>query len=222
MAVASRTQAPGVGDLLRSWRKRRNLSQMELSLDSAISTRHLSFVETGRAKPSREMVLHLAEQLKVPPRERNSLLLAAGFAPLYTDGVAPELLQAPANALRITLHPEGMAPRIVNFAEWRAHILKRLRRRAAISADGELERLYEELKGYPGVERQGPLADTLEHDIVLPLRLAHPRGELTFLSSVSTFGTANDVTLAELAIEAFYPADTETAVALLNDRNSCR
>jgi MmyB-like transcription regulator ligand binding domain len=93
--------------------------------------------------------------------------------------------------------------------------VKRLRRRAAISADGELERLYEELKGYPGVHRQAPLTDTLEHDIVLPLRLAHPRGELTFLSTVSTFGTANDVTLAELAIEAFYPANAKTATTLL-------
>jgi transcriptional regulator with XRE-family HTH domain len=260
--VTQTSRSPGVGELLRSWRKRRNLSQLELSLDSAISARHLSFVETGRARPSREMVMHLAEQLDVPLRDRNSLLLAAGFAPLYaerpledeqmqpalealerflrahepfpavvvdgrwnlvahngplgllTEGVAAELLEPPANALRITLHPEGMAPRIANFGEWSAHLLHRLRRRAAITADIELEALYEELRGYPGVELDAPVAQAPGEDVVLPLRLRHSGHELALLSTISTFGTANDITLAELAVEAFYPADADTAAVL--------
>ncbi|MGI8903292.1 MAG: helix-turn-helix domain-containing protein [Solirubrobacteraceae bacterium] len=172
-----------IGDLLRSWRHRRSLSQLELSLDAAISSRHLSFVETGRARPSREMLLYLAEHLEVPLRERNGLLLAAGYAPVYrerslqtpemasvrqaldrflrahepfpaividrrhellaandalhvlTDGVAPELLQAPANALRVALHPDGMARAIVNFGEWSAHLMGQLRREASATGD---------------------------------------------------------------------------------------
>jgi transcriptional regulator with XRE-family HTH domain len=260
VAVSAHQQPSGVGELLRSWRQRRNLSQLELSLDSAISARHLSFVETGRAKPSREMVLHLAERLEIPLRERNGLLLAAGFAPLFeerpidhedmapvrealehflrahepypavvvdgrwnlitandalailTAGVASALLEPPANGLRITLHPEGMAPRIVNFAEWSSHMIRRLRRRAAITADVELERLYEEVRGYPHVTLEAPESEARE--IVLPLRLRSDAGELAFLSTISTFGSARDITLAELSIEAFYPADAATAAVL--------
>ncbi|MGI8557784.1 MAG: helix-turn-helix domain-containing protein [Solirubrobacteraceae bacterium] len=255
----------GVGELLRAWRQRRNLSQLELSLESAISTRHLSFVETGRAKPSREMVLHLAQRLELPLRERDGLLLAAGFAPVYGErgledaamspirealdrflrahepypavvvdrhwnmvcanealamllgDVAPELLSAPANVLRIALHPDGMAPRIANLAEWSGHLLQRLRRSVAITADVELSRLYDELAGYPGVDPGDALHDgAAGADIVLPLRLRRGELELTFLSTISTFGTASDVTLDELSIEAFYPADDRTASALLD------
>jgi transcriptional regulator with XRE-family HTH domain len=190
---------PTVGKLIRDWRTRRNLSQMALASDSAVSTRYLSFIETGRARPSREMVLHLAEQLEVPLRERNGLLLAAGYAPFFqerrleddemaperealdrflaahlpypaaivdrhwnlvaanagidrlTEGVAPELLEAPANAFRIALHPAGMAPRILNFPEWSGHLISRVRRQAALSGDPELQQLYDELSRYPGV-----------------------------------------------------------------------
>jgi transcriptional regulator with XRE-family HTH domain len=256
----------GVGPLLRTWRKRRHLSQLELSLDSAVSARHLSFIETGRARPSREMLLHLAEQLEIPLRERNGLLLAAGFAPLYgerplesaemapvrealnsfleahepypavvvdrhwhlvagnraisvlTEGVAPELLEPPANAMRLTLHPDGMAPRIVNLAQWSAHLLERLRRQVAVTGDEELDRLRRELEGYPGVSDEPPVGGALDTEIVLPLRLNSPAGELSFFATVTTFGTAVDVTLAELSIEAFYPADGDTAEALRRDR----
>jgi transcriptional regulator with XRE-family HTH domain len=266
MAVAtSATAALSVGELLRTWRRRRSLSQLELSLNASVSSRHLSFVETGRARPSREMVLHLAEQLEVPLRERNALLLAAGYAPLYVerpldapereavrqaldrflrahepypalvvdrqhnllaandalsvllDGVAPDLLEPPANGLRIALHPQGMAPRIVNFAQWSAHLLQRLRREAAITGDSQLEGLYEELAGYPGVELQPPHGELTEAEIVLPLRLRDADGELSFFSTISTFGTTVDITLAELSIEAFYPANAHTAMRMLRD-----
>lgn len=259
MAVA--VEPGGAGHLLREWRRRRNLSQLALASGSAVSTRHLSFIETGRARPSREMVLHLAERLDVPLRERNRLLLAAGFAPVFperplaadelapvrealerflaahapypavvvdrhwnlvlanepvallTDGVAPELLEPPANALRATLHPDGMAPRIVNFGEWSGHLLHRLRRQVELTGDEELARLYDEVASYPGVSHEPPPGGPAA-DIVLPLRLRHAGAELAFFSTLTTFGTPIDVTLAELAIEAFYPADRDTAVRL--------
>ena len=261
MAVAVRT--PNVGQLLREWRARRNVSQLRLASTAAVSARHLSFVETGRARPSRELVLHLAERLDVPLRERNALLLAAGYAPVYaerrlddaelapvrealerfltahlpypalvldrrfdivlanealgalTDGVAPWLLEPPANALRATLHPDGLAPRIANLAEWSAHLLHRLRREAAVTGDPALEELHAELVAYPGVCAEPPPADALAAaGILLPLELAMGGRTLSFLSTVTTFGTAADVTLAELTVEAFYPADAETAAAL--------
>jgi transcriptional regulator with XRE-family HTH domain len=252
-----------VGDLLRAWRRRRSLSQLELALDAAVSSRHVSFLETGRARPSREMLLRLAEHLEVPLRERNALLLAGGFAPVYgerpvesaemqpvrqaldrflrahepypaividrhhtllaandatqalIEGVAPELLEPPANVLRLSLHPDGMAPRIANLAEWSAHLLTSLRREAALTGDPELERLHEELAGYPGVAAEAPHDAQPGDDVVLSLRLRAETGELAFFSTISTFGTAVDVTLAELSIEAFYPADAQTANALL-------
>jgi transcriptional regulator with XRE-family HTH domain len=258
MAYASANRA---GPLIRQWRLRRSLSQLELASRSAVSGRHLSFIETGRARPSREMILHLAQRLDVPLRERNRLLLAAGYAPtfgehaldepgmspvrdalerflrahepypavvvdrhwnivamnsgvaLLTEGVAPELLEPPANALRATLHPRGMAPRIVNFAEWSSHLLERLRRQAELTADDELHGLWEELAGYPGVE-ESSADDDAGHDILLPLRLRHADGVLELFSTVTTFGTPLDVTLSELAIEAFYPADERTAAVL--------
>jgi transcriptional regulator with XRE-family HTH domain len=254
-----------IGELLRAWRHRRSLSQLELALEADVSSRHVSFLETGRAKPSREMVLRLAEHLDIPLRERNRLLVAAGYAPLYversleepemtpvhraldrflrahepypavvldrhynlvsandalgivTAGVAPELLAPPANALRVTLHPRGMAPRILNLTDWSAHLLHRLRRQAALTADPELEALHDELASYPGVSEQSPREDGSGSDIVLPLRLRAGDRELAFFSTVSTFGTPVDITLAELMIEAFYPANAATASYLLQD-----
>jgi transcriptional regulator with XRE-family HTH domain len=255
----------GFGDLLREWRRRRSVSQLELSLDSDISARHLSFVETGRSKPSRDVVVRLAETLEIPLRERNTLLLAAGYAPLYpersldsqemepirtaldrflrahepypalvvdrhhnllasndalgtvTAGCAPELLAPPANALRVALHPEGMAPRTVNLAEWSAHLLTRLRREAAITGDPALQELRAELCSYPGVAVEAPAAANAAADLVVPLRLLHDGRELRFISTISTFGTPIDITLSELSIEAFYPANAETAMYLMRD-----
>jgi len=252
-----------IGDLLRTWRRRRSLSQLELALEAEVSSRHVSFLETGRARPSREMVLRLAEHLEIPLRERNGLLLAAGYAPLYAersleepemapvhqaldrflrahepypavvldrrynlvsandalgallDGVAPELLAPPANALRVALHPKGMAPRILNLKQWSAHLLHRLRRQAALTADPELDRLHDELSGYPGVSLEAPHEDGSANHIVLPLRLRAAERELAFFSTISTFGTAADITLDELMIEAFYPANAATASHLL-------
>ena len=252
-----------LGTLLRDWRRRRRLSQLDLALEAGISARHLSFVETGRSRPSRQMVLHLAEQLDVPLRDRNQLLLAAGFAPaygergldapelepvrdaidrvleghepypavvvdrwwdlvaanrsiaLFTAGAASDLLEPPVNVLRLALHPEGTAPRIVNLAEFRAHLLDRLRRHVALTADERLAELYAEVSGYPapaGDHGAGAAAG----EIAVPLRLRAPEGdrELRLFSTIATFGTALDVTVAELAIEAFFPADPETAAAL--------
>jgi transcriptional regulator with XRE-family HTH domain len=261
---------PPAGHLLREWRRRRHLSQLELASGAAVSARHLSFIETGRSRPSREMVLHLADRLEVPLRERNRLLLAAGHAPsfaehsldddgmgpvrqaldrflaahepypavvvdrhwnlvlanravdLLTEGVAPELLAPPANALRATLHPRGMAPRIANLAEWSAHLLHRLRRQIAVTGDRELERLHGELAGYPGVSGDLPSTELpTAAEILLPLQLRRGEDELSLLSTVTVFGTALDVTLSELAIEAFYPADDATARAL-GARSSAR
>jgi transcriptional regulator with XRE-family HTH domain len=257
-----------VGELLRRWREHRRLSQLELAAQAEISTRHLSFLETSRSRPSRDMVLHLAEHLEVPLRERNHLLLAAGYAPVYSQepldspqlavvrrairqvlrghepypavvvdrtwnvvdrntsvgvflaGAAPELVAPPANVLRISLHPDGMAPRIVNLGEWRAHLLGRLRRQIELTADPELTGLYTELKAYPcdqpepDVELPGP------GDVVVPLRIRHQDRELAFFSTVATFGTPLDVTLAELAIESFFPADPETAAVLREQAES--
>jgi transcriptional regulator with XRE-family HTH domain len=268
--VATLPAAPrpaSIGQLLRRWRDHRRVSQMELALEADVSTRHLSFVETGRANPSREMVLRLAEHLDVPLRERNALLLAAGYAPAYTQtgldteemtsvraaisqvlrgyepapalvvdgqweivdanaavplliaGAAPWLLEPPVNALRLSLHPEGVAPRIANLGEWRAHVLGRLRRQVAITADPALATLLEELRALPcddpepAVELGGP------GDVLVPLRLRHDGGELAFLSTVTTFGTPLDITVAELSIEAFLPADEATA-RRLRDRSA--
>jgi transcriptional regulator with XRE-family HTH domain len=260
--VTTRQLQRPVGELLREWRDLRRLSQLELAIQADISARHLSFVETGRAAPSREMVLRLAEQLDVPLRERNRLLLAAGYAPVYsaaaldsppmatvrvavrqvltghepypavvvdrewnlvdanasvalfTEGVAPELLAPPANVLRASLHPKGLAPRIVNLGEWRTHLLGRLRRQVALTADPALAELYDELQAYPcdspepAAELPGPA------DIVIPLRLRQEGRELAFFSTVATFGTPLDITVAELVIESFFPADPETAAVL--------
>jgi transcriptional regulator with XRE-family HTH domain len=249
-----------VGPLLRDWRLRRRLSQLDLALDAGVSARHVSFVETGRARPSQEMLLHLAEQLDVPLRDRNGLLLAAGYAPVYeerdldapdmepvraaldlvlrghepypaavvdrawelirgnrgigllVEGVDPELLAPPVNVLRVSLHPRGIAPRILNLADWRAHLLERLRRQIAATGDPQLVALLDELAAYPA-PADGRSGEDLA-DVCVPLRLASSRGELSFISTVATFGTAVDITVAELAIESFFPADAATAQAL--------
>jgi transcriptional regulator with XRE-family HTH domain len=261
--VAAAQHAPHAGHLLREWRRRRNLSQFQLAAGAAVSARHLSFIETGRARPSREMVLHLADRLQVPLRERNVLLLAAGYAPGFGEralddeemapvrdalerfleahepypaivldrhwklvlansalsflaqDVAPELLEPPANALRATLHPRGMAPRIVNFDEWSAHLVHRVRRELALTGDAEVAALLAEVVAYPGVRDEPPHPEAAAAGrIALPLRLHHGDGVLSFLSTLTTFGTAADVTLSELSLEAFHPADAETAAAL--------
>jgi transcriptional regulator with XRE-family HTH domain len=244
-----------VGELLRQWREQRRLSQLDLSIQADISTRHLSFVETGRSAPSREMVLHLADELDVPLRDRNRLLLAAGFAPVYgetrmdapemaavkaavrkiltghepypagvvdrkwnlvdanasmtlfTRGVAAHLLKPPVNVLRLSLHPEGLAPRITNLGEWRAHLLGRLKREAAVTADADLSALHDELTTYPCDDPE----PQLDNDVVVPLRITHNGTALAFLSVVATFGTPADITVAELSIESFFPADDATA-----------
>lgn len=252
-----------IGELIRSWRQRRSLSQLELALEADVSSRHVSFLETGRSRPSREMVLRLAEHLDIPLRERNRLLLAAGYAPLYAErsleapemapvhqaldrflrahepypaividrhhnlvsandalgalleGVAPELTEPPANALRVALHPDGMAPHTINLGEWSAHLLHRLRREAALTADPELKRLHDELAGYPGVCLEPPRDEGSAGDILVPLRLRSGDRELAFFSTISTFGSPIDITLDELMIEAFYPANAATAAHLL-------
>ena len=255
--------APTVGGLLREWRQRRRLSQMDLANEAAVSARHLSFVETGRSKPSPELVMHLAEHLEVPLRDRNALLLAAGYAPRYaqtpldasemapvraaldailaghhpfpaivvdrhwdlvtanesalallTQGIADDLLAPPVNALRVSLHPDGLAPRIVNFAAWANHLVDRLRREADLTADPALADLYDELCGFPGVSASVGEPDAVSR-LFVPLVLRGPdRGELSFFSTVATFGTARDVTVEELSIESFFPADAGTAAAL--------
>ncbi len=262
-ALAAGDSRRSVGELLREWRTRRRMSQLLLATEADISTRHLSFVESGRATPSREMVMHLAERLDVPLRERNALLVAAGYAPLYREralddpqlaaareavelvlrghepypalavdrhwnivasngalaplvgDASPALLTGPVNALRLSLHPEGIAPRIVNWHAWRAHLLARLQRQIEASADSTLVELHDELAAYPappGIE--AATVEPMRHHIAVPLRVRTAIGELSFYSTTTVFGTPVDITLSELAIEAFFPADTQTAEAL--------
>jgi transcriptional regulator with XRE-family HTH domain len=257
------TQPQDVGRHLREWRQRRRMTQMDLALEAEISTRHLSFVETGRAQPSREMVLHLCDRLDVPLRERNTLLVAAGYAPVYaqrplTDpalqharaavdlvikahepypalavdrhwrlvsanravtpllaGADALLLKPPVNVLRLSLHPQGLAPRIANLNEWRAHLLERLRQQIEVTADATLKALMEELRGYPApVSRTPPRSPDAFGGVVVPLQLVTESGALSFFSTTTIFGTPVDVTLSELAIESFFPADAETAEVL--------
>jgi transcriptional regulator with XRE-family HTH domain len=256
--------AQPIGHYLREWRQRRRLSQLDLASEAEISTRHLSFLETGRAQPSRDMVLRLAEQLDVPLRERNTLLIAAGFAPVFPQrslddpalgaarkaidlvlaghepypalaidrhwtmvaankavapllaGIDASLLAPPVNVLRLSLHPKGLAPRIANLPEWRAHLLARLTRQIDITSDPTLTALLDELRRYPahGAASSRPAAARDYAGIVVPLELVTDAGTLAFLSTTTVFGTPVDVTLSELALEAFYPADAATAAAL--------
>jgi transcriptional regulator with XRE-family HTH domain len=257
------TAATSVGDHLREWRRRRRMSQLDLAVDAEISTRHLSFVESGRAQPSREMVLHLAERLTVPLRDRNLLLVSAGYAPVFAErpigdpalaaarkaielvlkghepypalavdrhwtlvdanravapllaGAAPTLLKPPVNVLRLSLHPDGLAPRIANLPEWRAHLLERLRKQIEVSADPMLVALLEELRALPAPSRRPPPAPNPDYaGVVVPLQLATEAGVLSFLSTTTVFGTPVDVTLSEIALESFFPADRATAEAL--------
>lgn len=254
---------PPVGHLIRDWRQRRRLTQLDLACDAEISTRHLSFVETGRAKPSREMLMHLSELLDMPLRERNALLVAAGFAPVFREcalddpamakarealeivlnahepfpaivvdrhwnlrmanraahrllaGIPPEKLVAPVNVLRLSLEPDALAKHIVNIGEWRAHLLARLRTQVAASGDATLRSLHEELAALPPLpgERHEP-PSTPFPDVVVRLELDAPVGRLSLFSTITVFGTPVDVTLSELALEAFYPADEATGALL--------
>ncbi|NEX63756.1 helix-turn-helix domain-containing protein [Noviherbaspirillum galbum] len=254
------------GDYLREWRQRRRMSQLDLALEAEISTRHLSFMETGRATPSREMVLRLSERLDVPLRERNAWLMAAGYAPMYSErklddpvagparkamelvlaghepypalavdqhwnlvmhnravpfllkGVSAALLAPPVNVLRLALHPEGLAPRIVNYMEWRGHLLARLRQQISVSDDAVLKDLLEVLAAYPMPAGQPGRADQAlpGHDVqvVVPLRFDSEAGLLSLISTTTVFGTPVDVTFSELALESFFPADAATAAIL--------
>ncbi|MGW2178328.1 helix-turn-helix domain-containing protein [Streptomyces sp. NPDC001732] len=257
----------GVGPLLRSWREQRRISQLELALRADSSARHISFIETGRSRPSEEMVLRLAEHLEIPVRERNALLVVAGYAPRYAqtplddpalgalregverllegyepypalvvdgkydvvaanrgvtmllDGMAEHLLVPPLNVMRLTLHPEGLAPRIRNLREWRADLLAQMRRQIALARSAELRELYEEVAAYPapaGGESPGDAEDTGDGPgsalpFALPMLIEHDGHVLSFVSSIATFNTPMDVTVAELAIETFLPADRATA-----------
>jgi transcriptional regulator with XRE-family HTH domain len=265
MTATTATKAVGaapVGGLLREWRERRRLSQLDLSLQAGVSTRHLSYIENGRSRPTSAMILHLAEELDVPLRQRNAMLLAGGYAPAYpehelsappmaavsaaidavldghlpypavvvdrhwemvagnaaiaalTADAAAFLLEPPVNVLRLSLHPEGMAPRIANLDEWRAHVLQRLDHQATATGDAELRTLYDELQAYPGGNGPAVPAPAPGAAIVVPLRYRTPAGELALFSTTTVFGTALDVTVAELAIEAFYPADPDSAALL--------
>ncbi|MFJ3787065.1 helix-turn-helix domain-containing protein [Kitasatospora sp. NPDC090091] len=265
-APAGGDTAAGVGALLRGWRERRQLSQLQLALRADSSARHISFVETGRSRPSQEMVLRLAEHLDVPVRERNTLLLAAGYAPKYGEtplddpameslrsgverlllahdpypaivvdgtyrvlatnrsiavllaGVAPHLLEQPLNAMRITLHPEGLAPRIVNLRQWRRHLLEQMERQIALVRSEPLRALYDEVSAYP--LPANPAMEDVSEDatelfpFALPMRVAHEGRVLSFLSTIATFNTPLDVTVSELAMETFLPADPETVAFL--------
>lgn len=264
------TQLPSVGHLLRDWRRRRRLSQLDLACEAEISSRHLSFVETGRSQPSREMVMRLACHLDIPLRERNALLVAAGYAPVFKErafndptlaaarkvvdliltghepypalavdrhwtmlaanrtvatllaGVEPSLLQPPVNVLRLTLHPGGLAPRIANLAEWRSHLLARLGHQVEVSADPVLACLLDELVSYEAPEESGAEA-TDYGSVAVPFQLTTDLGVLSFLSTTTVFGTPVDITLSELALESFFPADAftiETLNRILQSANS--
>lgn len=253
-------QVATLGEQLREWRTRRRMSQMDLALDTEISTRHLSFIETGRSKPSAQTLQRIADCLEVPHRARNALLLAAGYAPDYQERsldsaemagmraivehvlkghepypalavdrhwnmisandaiailieqVSPALLAPPVNVLRIALHPQGLAPQIVNHGEWRAHILHRLDQQIEASGDAGLSALREELAGYAveANDNDGARAN----GIAVPLILDTGAGRISFVSTVTIFGTPVDITLSELAIEAFFPADAGSAALL--------
>lgn len=251
-----------VGTLLREWRQRRRLTQLDLALEADLSARHLSFIETGRSLPSRDMLLHLSEELDIPLRERNTLLVAAGFAPMYRErglddaalaaarraidvvldaqkpfpafaldrhwnvvasnsalqqlyeGVAPELMEPPVNALRLSLHPQGVAARIENLAEWRAHLLFRLRRQLDLTADPALEALLNEASAYPGAHLGWQGEAAVDQSVLVPLQIRTSLGRLSFFTTTTVFGTPMDVTLAEIAIEMFFAADAATAAAV--------
>jgi|HubBroStandDraft_1064217.scaffolds.fasta_scaffold29029_2 transcriptional regulator with XRE-family HTH domain len=252
-----------VGHLIREWRQRRRLSQLDLACDAEISTKHLSFVETGRAQPSREMLLHLADRLAIPLRDRNVLLNSAGFAPTYQErslddpdfglarqsidlllsmhepnpalavdrhwtmaaankavghliaGVDPLLLTPPVNVIRLSLHPAGLAPRVINLVEWRRHVIDRLRQQIDVTGDSVLADLVEEVRDYPLPAGSSGRARPRDHEMVaVPFQLMTVHGPLSFFSTTTVFGTPVDITLSELAIEAFFPADQATTAVM--------
>jgi transcriptional regulator with XRE-family HTH domain len=260
---ALNVQISPVGTYLREWRHRRRLSQLDFALQAEISQRHLSFMESGRATPSREMLLKLAEHLDVPLRERNTWLLAAGYAPVFEErqldspalhearqaidvllkstepfpalvvdrgwnlvaanaalkplmalATDSALLQPPVNVMRLGLHPGGLAPRIVNLPEWRRHLLDRLYRQVTVTNDRTLLPLLEELRAYPVAESQSPPGITAQEKVFVPLQLRTDQGLLSFFSTATVFGTPVDITLSELTLESFFPANPETANAL--------
>ncbi len=252
------------GDHLRTWRQQRHLSQLELADEADISTRHVSFMETGRTNPSRDMVLRLCERLAIPLRERNALLVAAGYAPMYRERalddpalaaarqavelvlkghepcpaialdrcwnvvatnraaqallaahVSPELLVPPVNVFRLSLHPQGLAPRIANLAQWRAHLMERLRQQIQATADPALMALMAELQEFPTPDETSPLVlDGEMLGVVMPFCFESVHGMLSLISTTTIFGTPVDVTLQELAVESFFPADAFTAQVL--------
>jgi len=259
----SRQVSRPVGELMRRWREQRGYSQLALAARAEISARHLSFLETGRSRPSRDMVLRLGRHLDLALRDQNQLLLAAGYAPAFTDSpldaaqmspvrgalrqilaghepfpalvvdrnwnivlsnsgfaffaedAAPDLLRPPVNALRLAMHPQGMQPRIVNFADWRAQLLRRLQRRVELTAEPGLAELYRELRTYPGGVEPGREPRGLDHaDLVVPLRLRYRDVELSLICTIATFGMPLDITVAELAVEAFLPTDGRTGELL--------
>lgn len=258
--------AQSAGGYLRAWRQHRRMSQLDFALEAEISQRHLSFMESGRSTPSREMLLHLAERLDVPLRDRNAMLLAAGYAPVFAEralddpamtqarkaidlvlkghepfpalavdrhwnlvsanaaltplmaGVAlASLLEAPVNVLRLSLHPQGLAPRIANLAIWRAHLLDRLRHQIAVSGDNDLSALLQELTAYPAPATTVRSLNNQPQDfggVIVPLELVTDHGLMSFFSTTTVFGTPLDITLSELALESFFPANAETAETL--------
>lgn len=254
-------QQAKIGDLIKEWRTRRRMSQLDLALEAGISQRHLSFLESGRSAPSREMVETLAEHLDLPLRERNVMLLSAGFAPAFAERrlsdpsmqaargavelvlkghepnpalavdrwwtlvmanavVAPllslvedkSLLQGEVNVMRVSLHPRGLAPHIINLGQWKSHMLSRLTQQIDASADARLMQLEKELSAYPAppTGRAREEAD----GIAIPMQMRLGGQLLSFISTTTVFGTPVDVTLSELAIEAFFPVDAETAAAM--------
>ncbi len=257
----------GVGTLVREWRTRRRRSQMDLAFEVGVSPRHLSFVETGRSRPSPELVLALADRLVVPLRERNTLMLAAGYAPRFsqrpfdapemrsvrasvqrmldahdpypgvvidrqwnviaanraasalTHDLPPALAGPPLNVYRICLHPDGLSTRTLNFDDWATYLLRQLRRSIALTGDPDLEALLTELTSYPNVaDLETRLAESWEDPpLLVPFRLAIADAELSLFTTLTTFGTPLDVTLDELAIELFFPAD-DTTDAILSRR----
>jgi transcriptional regulator with XRE-family HTH domain len=259
------TIASPVGEHLRTWRQRRHLSQLDLAMEADISTKHLSFLETGRSQPSREMILNLAHHLRVPLREQNTLLQAAGYAPHFSsgsldrpnmesarrtidlllkahepfpalavdrhwnmvaansaiapllDGIADFLMEPPVNVIRLSLHPDGGATRIVNYLEWRTHIIERLERQLEMTADPVIEDLLAEVRAYPisdEARRNQGTNRGLDRNVAIPMQMLVGGRVMSFLSTTTVFGTPTDVTLSELAIETFFPADEATAKAL--------
>jgi transcriptional regulator with XRE-family HTH domain len=259
--VAAPARPRDAGSVLRTWRELRRLSQLELALAADVSPRHLSFIETGRSRPSRQVLLRLAEELAIPLRGRNALLLAAGYAPAYPEtpladaamrpvrealdrmvtlhdpypaivvdrrwnvvtanysavglleGVSPDLLAPPVNAIRVSLHPRGMAPRTLNFEAWAAHLTGQLRQQVERSGDEELQSLLDEVCRYPGIPTEPPPPGPADR-VVTSVRYAMPDGDLALFTAIATLGAPTDVTAAELAIETFYPADEQTAAIL--------